>query len=95
MKTKFFLLSLVVAALSACGGSGGLEGTYSGAHLGKILTFKPNGKAVYGGMNELSYEVSGNEIKLQLPNAQVLVLKKLDDGSIQFPLLGKLTKVPA
>lgn len=93
MKLKLAFLVAVVCVLSACGG-GHLEGTYTGEYLGKnFLSFKPNGKVLYMGMAELAYEIDGKDIKLHMPDQKVWVLKMLDDGSIQAPMFGKLTKV--
>ncbi|MES2877517.1 MAG: hypothetical protein V4713_03775 [Pseudomonadota bacterium] len=91
MKLKIVFILAILLALTACGEK--LEGAYSGNHVGTVLTFKPNGKVVYMGMSELDYEADGKEIKIHMPDKQVMVLKVLDNGSIQFPLLGKLTKV--
>lgn len=90
-----FALALTVV-LTACGG--GLEGAYGSDKPGingTVVTFKPNGKAVYLGSMEVAYEVDGKNVKLHMPNQQVLILTMLDDGSIQFPMVGKLNKMPS
>lgn len=90
---KILSLAFLVLMLSACGEK--LNGSYSSGEQfgvkGVILTLKPNGKAVYMGSTEMDYEVHGAEIKLYTPHG-IELLKLLDDGSIQFPMLGRLVK---
>lgn len=93
-KSNFLVVIAACIALSACGGKK-LDGSYGQDNLGVVLAFKPNGKAVYMGMAEVDYEVDGNDVKLHIPGQPVLILKILEDGSIQFPLLGKLKRVPS
>lgn len=84
-------------ALSACGGEGKVAGSYASETpglKGVVLTLKPNGKAVYMGAAEFDYEVDGNEVKLHRPDG-TLILKVREDGSLDFPLLGNLKKVPS
>lgn len=83
-------------ALSACG-EGKLSGSYASETpgiKGVVLTLKPNGKAVYMGAAEWDYEVDGKEVKLHRPDG-TLILKVRDDGSLDFPLLGNLKKIPS
>ena len=91
MKYKTILISMLTIALTACGGK--LNGTYVNDQLEPVLTLKPNGKAIYMKTTEMDYEVDGKEVKLHSPQG-TLILKMLDDGSIQFPFLGKLKKIP-
>jgi hypothetical protein len=94
LNRKILSLAFLALMLSACGEK--LNGSYSsgeqfGGVKGVILTLKPNGKAVYMGATEMDYEVHGAEIKLYMPHG-IELLKLLDDGSIQFPMLGRLVK---
>ena len=85
-------LSLV---LTACGSK--LEGSYGSDKPGTngvVLTLKSNGKAVYLGVAGITYEVDGKDVTLHSPQG-VLVLKVQDDGSLDFPYLGNLKKVPS
>lgn len=90
---KFSLIPAIALALAltACGGEH-LDATYAGP-VGATLEFKPNGKVIYCGMSEMDYEVDGKAIKLSVPGQATLVLKILDNGSIQYPLLGNFKKV--
>lgn len=93
---KFITLLLAIAlsfALTACGGK--LDGSYGPRGMkGVVLTLKSNGKATYMGSLELNYEVDGKDVKIHLPQG-VLVLKGHDDGSLDFPFIGNLKKLPA
>lgn len=86
---------ILAIALAACGGK--LEGSYGSDQpgiKGVVLTFKPNGKAVYMGTMEMNYEVDGKDVKLHMPQG-VFILKGHDDGSFDFPLMGNLKKMPS
>jgi hypothetical protein len=94
---KFVAVPLIVAAfvLSACGSKNDLVGAYTNTtHKKPMVVLKADGKATYMGVMELDYKVEGNSVKLQTPEG-VLVLKVNDDGTLTFPLIGKLTKVAA
>lgn len=74
-----------------------MEGSYGSdapGIKGVVLTLKPNGKAVYMGAVEMNYEVEGKDVKLSSPQG-VLILKGHDDGSLDFPFLGNLKKMPS
>lgn len=73
-----------------------MEGSYGSDKpgiKGVLLTLKPNGKAVYMGMSEMDYEVDGKDVKLRSPQG-VMILKGHDDGSLDFPFIGNLKKMP-
>lgn len=87
-------IAAIVLALVGCGGK--MEGSYVSDKpglKGVVLTLKPNGKAVYLGVSELDYEVDGKDVKLRSPTG-TLILKGHDDGSLDFPGIGNLKKVP-
>lgn len=88
--------SLAMAlVLTACG-TPKLEGAYSSDRpgiKGISLTLMPNGKAVYMGESEMAYEADGSDVKLHMPQG-VLILKRRDDGSLDFPFLGTLKRIP-
>lgn len=90
-----FTLTVITFALTACGGK--MEGSYGSDATGikgVVLTLKPNGKAVYLGVVEIGYEVDGKDVKLNLPQG-TLILKGHDDGSLDFPFIGNLKKMPS
>lgn len=89
-------VSVLALALAACGESK-VAGSYASdapGLKGVVLTLKPNGKAVYLGAVEWDYEVEGADVKIHRPDG-TLILKGHDDGSLDFPLIGKLKKVPS
>lgn len=89
-------VSALALALAACGESK-VAGSYASdtpGLKGVVLTLKPNGKAVYLGAVEWDYEVEGTDVKIHRPDG-TLILKGHDDGSLDFPLIGKLKKVPS
>jgi hypothetical protein len=98
---KLITISAIAIAfvLTACGGSK-LEGVYGadmfGAKGANVLTLKANGKAVvWTNPAEIDYEViNGKDVKLHSPMGDV-VLKGHDDGSLDFPGMGNLKKVPS
>ena len=95
MKFITTLTLAIVLCLTACGGSK-VEGSYGSDKPpinGVLLTLKPNGKAVYMGMAEMDYEVDGKDVKLRSPQG-VMILKGHDDGSLDFPFVGNLKKMP-
>ena len=94
---KLITISAIAIAfvLTACGGSK-LEGSYGSDQppiKGVLLTLKPNGKAVYMGVVEWDYEVDGKDVKVHRPEG-TLILKGHDDGSLDFPFIGNLKKMP-
>ncbi len=84
----------LVLILTACGG--GLEGSYElvKGMEGPLLTFKPNGKAIYMGAVEMDYEMDGKDVKLHTEKG-VLILKAGEDGTLLFPVLGKMRRMPS
>lgn len=98
MKFTKILIVAITLALTACGGSK-LEGSYGNdgskkyVPKGVLLTLKKNGKAVYMGAMEMDYEVDGKDVKLHMPQG-TMILKGHDDGSLDFPFLGNLMKMP-
>lgn len=81
-------------ALVACGGK--LDGSYGSDQPGMkgvVLTLKPNGKAVYLGAVEWDYEVDGKDVKIHRPEG-TLILKGHEDGSLDFPFVGNLKRMP-
>lgn len=87
---KMFILLFAVLFLSACGSK--LDGTYADRY--SKLTFKSNGKVIQSAMGmevESNYEVEGSKVKL-ITTQGTLLLTILEDGSIQNPMGGKLTK---
>ena len=89
---KRLLVGILFAFTLAGCGKGLLDATYSGPR-GATLVFKPNGKVIFLGAMEMDYEVDGQDIKLTSPGQGTLVLKMLDDGSIQYPILGTYKRV--
>ena len=95
---KFIIPAFAVAlafVLTACGGK--MEGSYGSDQpgiKGVVLTLKSNGKAVYMGTAEFNFEVDGKDVKLHMPQG-VLILKGHDDGSLDFPFIGNLKKMPS
>lgn len=94
---KFITIPALAIALvlTACGGK--LEGSYGSDQpgiKGVVLTLKPNGKAIYLGVSEMAYEVDGKDVKLHSPQG-VLILKGHEDGSLDFPYIGNLKKMPS
>jgi hypothetical protein len=92
---NFFTISTIALAmmLTACGKT--IEGSYGDAPYfkGVLVTFKPNGKALYLDAMEMDYEVDGKDVKLHTTQG-VLILKGRDDGSFDFPMLGNIKKLP-
>lgn len=82
----------LVLILTACGG--GMEGSYElvNGMKGPLLTFKPNGKAIYLGSMEMDYEMDGKDVKLHTKDG-VMLLKAGEDGTLLFPMLGKMRKI--
>lgn len=90
MKLKSMATIALLTLLVACG-SKTMNGKFVGT-AGFSLDFKPNGKVVYMGMVELPYEVEGKEIKLMSPEKGALIVKIIDDKTLQMPLIGTLKK---
>lgn len=93
---KFSTIPVIVLAFALAACAGGKDGSYgsdSPGMKGVVLTLKPNGKAVYMGSVELNYEVDGKNVKIHTPQG-VLVLKGREDGSLDFPFIGNLKKMP-
>ena len=61
---------------------------------GVVLILKSNGKAVYMGTSEFNFDVDGKDVKLHMPQG-VLILKGHNDGSLDFPFIGNLKKMPS
>jgi hypothetical protein len=94
---KFLNLGLLVTLLAACGAK--LDGVYSDAGISSMyeLKFKSNGtviQSVMGMETELKYEIEDKSVKLSTGDkaAGKLILKLLDDGAIEHPMLGLLRK---
>jgi outer membrane lipopolysaccharide assembly protein LptE/RlpB len=94
---KFFTLGLLTLLLAACGSK--LDGIYADARTPPMyeLKFKSNGTVIQSLMGmeaELKYEVEDKSVKLITGDnsAGKLVLKLRDDGSIEHPMMGLLSK---
>lgn len=90
MKLSPIAVLSVVALLAACGGKT-MDGKFVGT-AGFSLDFKPNGKVVYMDAVELPYKVEGQEIKLASPEKGDLIVKIIDDKTLQMPFIGTLKK---
>ena len=89
---KLLGVGIVCLFLAACGS--GISGTYSDPSGMAEYTFKSNGVASMSAMGiavEVKYKVEDGKVKLISPEGTV-VMKILDDGSIEGPLGVKLTK---
>ncbi|HET8711596.1 MAG TPA: hypothetical protein VFM32_09480 [Spongiibacteraceae bacterium] len=89
---KKLILVALVAFLSACGPR--LSGTYSDSLGLTSLTFKSGGKVAMQTMGvetETGYEIEDGQVKIGGDKAK-MVLKLLEDGSLQGPLGMKLVK---
>lgn len=95
---KILTFGLLVTLLAACGAK--LDGTYANAEKNPIieLKFKSNGtviqKSFMGVETELKYEIEDKSVKLSTGDkaSAKLILKLLDDGSIEYPMIGLLKK---
>jgi hypothetical protein len=91
---KFIVPALLIALLAACGAK--LDGTYSDATKVMSLKFKSNGTVVQSAMGveaEFKYVIEDKTVKLQMGDSGAkLALKIRDDGSLEFPMVGVLTK---
>lgn len=94
---KFLTIPAIFLALALTACAGGKDGSYgidAPGMKGVVLTLKSNGKAVYMGSAEFNYVVDGKDVKIHMPQG-VLVLKGHEDGSLDFPFIGNLKKMPA
>lgn len=85
---KLIAVALTSLLLAACGKA--LDGTYTDSSNMMELTFKGNKMEVMG--VEMEYKIEDGKVKIKTEGNAVLAIPINDDGSLSYPMIGKLTK---
>ena len=85
---KLIAVALTSLLLVACGKT--LDGTYTDSSNMMELTFKGNKMEVMG--VEMEYKIEDGKVKVKTEGNAVLAIPINDDGSLSYPMIGKLTQ---